>query len=400
MITAHGSEKIAVEAMKAGAEDYVPKPFDNDEIRLVVQRALERTRLARDHRALLRARAARVRLREPDRIGTGHAARVRDDPQGGRDRSHRAGARRERHRQGAGRAGAPRRAARAAAARSWRSTAPRSAASWSRASCSATRRAPSPAPTRAARAASRWRTAAPSSSTRSATCRPRRRPRCCACCRSARFERVGGAKPDPGRRARRRGHAPQPRRGGRAGPLPRGPLLPAAAWSRSSCRRCASASRTCPRWRCASSSRSTERLGPREAATLGAARSRSWRASAGPATCASCATRSSKRRCWRRRALIDVADFSRRLAAPRRASRPAARRRRHGGGAFLRGQAPRRRELRARVPAARAASERRKHLAHRRVDRDGAAEPATEDPRARPALRRLERRKRMRRTPR
>jgi DNA-binding NtrC family response regulator len=53
MITAHGSEKIAVEAMKAGAEDYVPKPFDNDEIRLVVQRALERTRLARENRMLL-----------------------------------------------------------------------------------------------------------------------------------------------------------------------------------------------------------------------------------------------------------------------------------------------------------------------------------------------------------
>jgi DNA-binding NtrC family response regulator len=53
MITAHGSEKIAVEAMKAGAEDYVPKPFDNDEIRLVVQRALERTRLVRENRMLL-----------------------------------------------------------------------------------------------------------------------------------------------------------------------------------------------------------------------------------------------------------------------------------------------------------------------------------------------------------
>ena len=53
MITAHGSEKIAVAAMKAGAEDYVPKPFDNDEIRLVVQRALERTRLARENRLLL-----------------------------------------------------------------------------------------------------------------------------------------------------------------------------------------------------------------------------------------------------------------------------------------------------------------------------------------------------------
>jgi DNA-binding NtrC family response regulator len=53
MITAHGSEKIAVEAMKSGAHDYVPKPFDNDEIRLVVQRALEQTRLVRENRLLL-----------------------------------------------------------------------------------------------------------------------------------------------------------------------------------------------------------------------------------------------------------------------------------------------------------------------------------------------------------
>ena len=52
MITAHGSETIAVEAMKSGAEDYVPKPFDNDEIRLVVQRALDRTRLERENRLL------------------------------------------------------------------------------------------------------------------------------------------------------------------------------------------------------------------------------------------------------------------------------------------------------------------------------------------------------------
>jgi DNA-binding NtrC family response regulator len=53
MITAHGSEKIAVDAMKNGAEDYVPKPFDNDEIRLVVSRALDRTRLERENRLLL-----------------------------------------------------------------------------------------------------------------------------------------------------------------------------------------------------------------------------------------------------------------------------------------------------------------------------------------------------------
>jgi DNA-binding NtrC family response regulator len=58
MITAHGNEKIAVEAMKLGADDYVPKPFDNDEIRLVVRRGLERTRLARENR-LLRERIER-----------------------------------------------------------------------------------------------------------------------------------------------------------------------------------------------------------------------------------------------------------------------------------------------------------------------------------------------------
>ena len=53
MITAYGSEKIAVEAMKQGAEDYVPKPFDNEELRVVVARSLERTRLEREHRMLL-----------------------------------------------------------------------------------------------------------------------------------------------------------------------------------------------------------------------------------------------------------------------------------------------------------------------------------------------------------
>jgi len=52
MITAHGSEKIAVEAMKTGADDYVPKPFDNDELRVVVARSLERHRLERENRAL------------------------------------------------------------------------------------------------------------------------------------------------------------------------------------------------------------------------------------------------------------------------------------------------------------------------------------------------------------
>jgi DNA-binding NtrC family response regulator len=53
MITAYGSEKIAVQAMKLGAVDYVPKPFDNDELRIVVHRVMETVLLRRDHRRLL-----------------------------------------------------------------------------------------------------------------------------------------------------------------------------------------------------------------------------------------------------------------------------------------------------------------------------------------------------------
>ena len=53
MITAHGSEKAAVQAMKLGATDYLPKPFDNDELRVVVRRAMEAALLRRDHRRLL-----------------------------------------------------------------------------------------------------------------------------------------------------------------------------------------------------------------------------------------------------------------------------------------------------------------------------------------------------------
>ncbi len=52
MITAYGSEKVAVEAMKLGAVDYLPKPFDNDELELVVERVMEGIALRRDLRLL------------------------------------------------------------------------------------------------------------------------------------------------------------------------------------------------------------------------------------------------------------------------------------------------------------------------------------------------------------
>ena len=41
LITAYGSEHVARDAVEAGAFDYVPKPFNNDELRAVVQRAIE-----------------------------------------------------------------------------------------------------------------------------------------------------------------------------------------------------------------------------------------------------------------------------------------------------------------------------------------------------------------------
>ena len=52
MLTAHGSEEAAVSAMKAGAFDYFPKPFDVDQVADAVRRATETARLQAENRAL------------------------------------------------------------------------------------------------------------------------------------------------------------------------------------------------------------------------------------------------------------------------------------------------------------------------------------------------------------
>ena len=41
MLTAHGSVRLAVAAIKAGAFDYIPKPFDPDELVLATRRAID-----------------------------------------------------------------------------------------------------------------------------------------------------------------------------------------------------------------------------------------------------------------------------------------------------------------------------------------------------------------------
>jgi len=86
VITAHGNVEIAVQAMRAGAYDFIEKPFSRDVLLIAVERALERRRLALENRSL-RLRAAGVEreivaaspamtrlLEEADRVARSEAA--------------------------------------------------------------------------------------------------------------------------------------------------------------------------------------------------------------------------------------------------------------------------------------------------------------------------------------
>jgi DNA-binding NtrC family response regulator len=52
LITAHGSERMAVEAIKTGAYDYLSKPFEVEDLRLVVKNAVETIQLRRENQQL------------------------------------------------------------------------------------------------------------------------------------------------------------------------------------------------------------------------------------------------------------------------------------------------------------------------------------------------------------
>ncbi|HPT47949.1 MAG TPA: response regulator, partial [Candidatus Rifleibacterium sp.] len=52
LMTAYGSEKLAIEAMKQGAYDYFSKPFDIEEMRVIVAKACERFSLAYEKKSL------------------------------------------------------------------------------------------------------------------------------------------------------------------------------------------------------------------------------------------------------------------------------------------------------------------------------------------------------------
>ncbi|HEY8747865.1 MAG TPA: sigma-54 dependent transcriptional regulator [Tepidisphaeraceae bacterium] len=52
LMTAFATVNTAVEAMKLGAYDYIQKPFDGDEIKMLIERTLEHSRLIRENQAL------------------------------------------------------------------------------------------------------------------------------------------------------------------------------------------------------------------------------------------------------------------------------------------------------------------------------------------------------------
>jgi len=52
IMTGHGTVETAVRAMKEGAFDYITKPFNLDEVEVILKRALEHTRLVAENRAL------------------------------------------------------------------------------------------------------------------------------------------------------------------------------------------------------------------------------------------------------------------------------------------------------------------------------------------------------------
>ncbi len=71
LMTAFATVQTAVEAMKLGAYDYIQKPFDGDEIKLLIERTLEHSRLRLEN-AALRSMAETQQVARP-LVGSGRA---------------------------------------------------------------------------------------------------------------------------------------------------------------------------------------------------------------------------------------------------------------------------------------------------------------------------------------
>lgn len=61
MMTAYGTIEMAVEAMKKHAYDYIQKPFENEQLKLTIKKALENSRLIKENRLLTQALSDRFK---------------------------------------------------------------------------------------------------------------------------------------------------------------------------------------------------------------------------------------------------------------------------------------------------------------------------------------------------
>ena len=106
LMTAFSTVENAVEAMKLGAYHYVNKPFDLDEVALLVEKALETSRLRREVRTLRRSQGREYGfdaiIGESPAMVAAKALLARVAVEPGLDR---AAHRRDRHGQGPGRQG-------------------------------------------------------------------------------------------------------------------------------------------------------------------------------------------------------------------------------------------------------------------------------------------------------
>ena len=170
VITAFGSMETAIAAIRAGAYDFLPKPFETEQLVLTLERAIAHRALEQEVKRLRQAMAESARfgdiLGESSAIRTVHdliaraagsEATVLVTGESGTGKDLVARALHERSPRGR--------------APSWPSTAPRSPSRCWRASCSVTCGAPSPTRARIAPGLLIQAQGGPSFSTRLATCR-------------------------------------------------------------------------------------------------------------------------------------------------------------------------------------------------------------------------------------